>query len=480
MARNRKPATSLLGNERGTLFKHGAVSVALGYPAPYRVGVSSLGFQSVYRALNAVSEVACSRFFAPDGAPQKILTTLETGRAVADMHAVLFSVAYEQELLELVSLFRAMGLAPLAAHRRPADPVVIMGGPLTTVDPRLLFPFADVVATGGADHLFAPLGEALVRSNGDKPFLLASIANRYPGLYVTSLGPFSAETPSPAVSPETPAAAVTWSPDAEFRNLFLVEATRGCRRGCAFCTLSRHSANTPPFHAFSVDQIVRAVPEDAPGVGLVGAAVTDHPEIERLTAILLEKGKRVSLSSIRADRLTLGLATTLRQGGGRTLTLAADGASERLRRRVRKGIREQHLIDAVAIAREAGFQSLKLYAMVGLPGEEASDIDEYAALLVALSRSLKVSTTVQAFVPKPNTPLAHEPMTELRGLMDRLDRLRRLTKGKVNVLPTSPKWSYVDWKIAHAGEKAALMAIDAEAAGGGFAAWKRAVERHML
>ena len=464
-----------LQSESGTIYKQAAVSVAVGYPAPYSVGASSLGFQWVYKLLNAIPEVACARFFMPErGLPDGVVA-LETGRPVADMEAVLFSVACEQELMNIAALLKGMGLPPLAADRDDIHPPVIMGGPLTTVDPRLLAPFADVVATGASDALIAPLGEALIESDGRKQRFLDMLRDVHAGLFVPDGGVLS--FPDLSIPPPRPAAAATWSPLAEFRNLFLVEATRGCRRGCAFCTMSRGAANTPAFHAFPVSDILEAVPDEAPGVGLVGAAVTDHPEIERIVALLSEKGKRVSLSSIRADRLTLSLAEMLREGGGRTVTLAADGASERLRRKVKKGILEKHLTGAVAIAREAGFQSLKIYSMVGLPDETPDDIVEYARLLTELSRCLKVSTTVQAFVPKPSTPLAGQPMTELKEITGRLNLLRRETRGRVKVLPTSPKWSWVDWKIAHSKEKGARIAIDALLAGGGFAAWKKAIER---
>jgi radical SAM superfamily enzyme YgiQ (UPF0313 family) len=477
MAR-RFPISSPLDSEHGTIFKQGAVSVSLGYPAPYRVGVSSLGFQLIYKRLNNVPGLACTRFFMPEqGMPSRV-AALESDRPVSNMQGILFSVACEQELFNIVALLSGMGLSPLASERRESDPPVIIGGPLTMIDPLLPAPFADVVVSGTADHLIDFIGTFLVETRGEKRALLASLESRHtpPDL---SKGKCIHLTQSPELIPDEPASAVTWSPEAEFRNLFLVEATRGCRRRCAFCTMSRSAAHALPFHPYPVAQVLEAIPEEAPGVGLVGAAVTDHPEIERIVALISEKGQRVSLSSIRADRLTLTLARLLRQGGGRTITLAADGASERVRKRVRKGILETHLIEAVERAREAGFQALKIYSMVGLPGEEDADIVEYAKLLVRLSRALKVSTTVQAFVPKPATPLAQYPMTDIRVIADRLALLKRQTKGRVRVLPTSPKWSWVDWRIAHAREKAALVAISAFKKGGKYAAWKHAIARHL-
>ena len=475
----RETAADLLGAEIGTIVKHGASAGAVGYPASYRVGASSLGAQFVYKSLNAVPELSCGRFYLEsDGTSARPPSVLESGRPIADMHWLAFSISCEQELLGIVRLLRAAGIAPLTEDRDDTDPPILAGGPLTTVDPRLVAPLVDIVITGSADDLLRPLGALLVAHRDDKRTLLERAAELSPRIYVPRLHgtPPTPDSPPP---PPMPAAAAVWSEAAELKNLFLVEATRGCRRRCAFCTMSRDAAGSPCFHAFAVEDILAQIPEDAPGVGLVGAAVTDHPEIESLAAQLVSQGKRVSLSSIRADKLTPRLAQLLKESGLRTLTVAADGASERVRRSVRKGITEGHLLAAAALARETGFAGLKIYSMVGLPEETDDDIAEFSTLLLACAAKVRVSATVQAFVPKPGTPLADAPMAETTVLEKRLALLRKLTRGRVRILPTSPKWSVIDWKLSHGGFQAARAAIAADADGADFAAWKRAVKRYI-
>ncbi len=462
--------------EHGTIFRHGSYAAAVGYPAPYAAGASSLGAQFVYKTLNTVPDLTCSRFFLnDDGTAGRPPVTLEFERPISDLHLIAFSISCEQELLGMVRLLRAAGIAPLTADRKQNDPLVIAGGPLTLLDPRLVAPLVDIVVIGPADHLLVPLGELLVSHRKGKADLLERAAAMSPALYIASLNE-TVPTVLPPAPPTRPASAAVWSKDMELSNLFLVEATRGCKRGCAFCTMSKKALRTPCFHAFSVDDIMAEIPDDAPGVGLVGAAVTDHPEIERLTEILVESGRRVSLSSIRADKLTLRLATLLKKGGLRTLTVAADGASESLRRSIHKGIRAEDLLLAADIAEQTGFVGLKIYSMVGLPDETDDDLAEFSFLLLSCAKKIKVSATVQAFVPKPGTPLANAPMASISTLEHRLALLRSKTGGRVRILPTSPKWSHIDWKLAHGGFASARAAVLAEKDGGSFAAWKKALE----
>ncbi|MDD5307352.1 MAG: radical SAM protein [Deltaproteobacteria bacterium] len=466
---------ALLAGERGTIRRETPAIVALGYPAPYGVAVSSLGFQTVYRAWNALPGLTCVRFFAAEG-PGRVgqLLAAETGRPVAAARAIAFSVSCETELQGLVRLLRSAGLSPLAAERGADDPPVIVGGPLTSLDPRLVAPFADAVVVGEAEELLEPLGEAIVSARGRDEFLDAIGTSRC-GLWRSLLEP---EPPEPAVAPVgvLPAFAATWSSAAELKDLFLVEATRGCARACAFCVLARRSGGAGVFRAVPAARILAAVTEGAPGVGLVGAAVTDHPEIEDIVRAVVARGRRASLSSIRADRLTPGLASALVAGGLATITLSADGASQRLRDRIRKGITGDDLARAASVAASAGARNLKIYAMAGLPTEEDEDVLELAALVRSLDARLRLSVAVQAFVPKPGTPLAREPMADPGVIRRRVALLRSALAGRATVLPTSPRWSWLDWKLAHSGRKAALAAVAAERAGGGFGAWRAAIE----
>ena len=276
-----------------------------------------------------------------------------------------------------------------------------------------------------------------------------------------------------------PASVTGGTTSADLKHLFLVDAARVCARGCVFCILARKPSAARAFRPVPAARVLASIPSLAPGVGLVGAAVTDHPEIEDLVARIVASGKRVSLSSVRADRLTPALAAHLATGGLRSVALAADGMSERIRSEIRKGLTADDLGRAAAIAAEAGIRQLKVYAMVGLPGETDDDVAELAALLRGMPPRLEVVAAVQAFVPKPRTKLAAASMAPMADLRRRLDLLKRLSAGRFRVSSTSPRWSWIDWKVAHAAERAGRIAVDAHRGGGGFAAWKAAIGAHL-
>ncbi len=467
--------SNALAGEVGTIRRTAPTRIALGYPASYKVAASSLGYQVVYRIWNEAPAVVCERFF-PDstGRGRNALVTLESGFPVQSAHAIAFSVASEMDIHGVVALLELCGLSPLRAHRGANVAPVIIGGPLTILDPRLVSPLADVVVVGEGEEALPVIRDALADAP-DKETFLASLDGAASGLWIPSLNhepPIAAHAPVDLI----PAFAATWSKHAELKDLFLIEAARGCKRACSFCVMSRRMDQAGPFRAAPVERVLQHIPANAPGVGLVGAAVTDHPDIEQMVDLIVRRGHRVSLSSIRADQLTEQLTRSLVAGGLKSLTLAADGSSEDLRRSVKKGITKDHLFAAVTIAAAHGIRRIKVYSMVGLPGEQDADMEELAGLLKDLSAHLSLSIAVQAFVPKPGTPLANVPMADLPEIRHRLQMLRRLLAGKVRMIPTSPRWSWIDWKIAHMGERAAHAAIEARSHGGTFAAWKRAIE----
>ncbi len=474
-SRNKNRPINCLDGEHGTIFKQAPSVVALGYPAPYSVAVSSLGAQTIYRLLNDIGGIACVRFFMPDqGNPTRPLLTAEDERPVAKAQVIALSVACETELAGVISLLDAAGLEPMANRRTDLDPPVIIGGPLTFLDPQLVAPLADVVIIGESENLLEHLVQAVMNSNGRAEFI--SQLDSIDGIWIPSTN--TPPTFAPPVSLESlPAKAAVWSENAQFKDLFLVEASRGCPRGCAFCVMSARASYAGKFRPVPAEKIFQSIPVDAPGVGLVGAAVTDHPEIEQIVRRIVDNGQRVSLSSIRADKFTPILGRALVDGGLRTLTIAADGSSQRLRESIRKSISADDLLMAAQTAKSMGVKGVKLYSMIGLPGENDEDIEEFVRLIIKMSSIVRVTIAVQAFVPKPCTPLSGVPMEEISVLNRRLSLMKRLIKGKAKMMPTSTRWSWIDWKLAHSGLQAAHIAMDAYKNGENFAAWKQAIKK---
>jgi len=224
------------------------------------------------------------------------------------------------------------------------------------------------------------------------------------------------------------------------------------------------------------ERVLARVPADAPRVGLVGAAVTDHPRLPVILRALVDAGREVGISSLRADRLNDEIVGLLRKGGYRTLTTAADGASERLRDDIQRKTREKHLLRAAELCRTHGLYQLKLYMMLGLPGETMADIEELGRFALELARvAPRLAFGIAPFVAKRNTPLDRQAFAGVAEVDARLARLRALVAGRVELRPTSAKWAWVEYRLAQGGFAAGLAAIRAARAGGRFADWRSAL-----
>jgi radical SAM superfamily enzyme YgiQ (UPF0313 family) len=464
-----------LDEEVGTIRREAPRRVALVYPSPYHIGMSSLGFQAIYGIFNRIDGWAAERAFLPDDvaawrASRLPLVTYEGETPVGDCNVVAFSVAYE---LEVTGLFDCLTLAglPLFAHERGAQhPLVVAGGPLTFSNPLPLGAFVDVVVVGEAESLAGVL-LAAVDAEPDRARLLALLAAT-DGFWVPSIHGERLPAVAKADDALLPARSTVVTPNTELRSMFLIEPERGCSRACTYCVMRR--STNGGMRKVAPDVVLDAIPEHARRVGLVGAAVTDHPKIAEIVRRLVDSGRQIGISSLRADRLTDELVGLLARGGYRTLTTASDGTSERMREVIQRKTKEKHLVRAAELARAHGMRGLKLYEMVGVPGETDDDIDELVRFGRELSKIIPLALGVAPFVAKRNTPLDGAPYAGIREVDDKLERLRKGLRGAVEVRPTSARWAWVEYLLAQGGIEAGRRALVAHQAGGGFAAWKRA------
>ena len=469
-----------LAAEQGTLYAQAELPVALVYPSPYHVGMSSLGFQTIYRELNARPGVAAERAFLPDDvadsrAHRESLCTYESNRPVADFSIVAFSLSYELELAGLVHCLDLAGIPALSAERDVPGrrwPLVVVGGPLTFSNPVPAGPMADVIVMGEAEEAVATLVQAF-RDSSDKRALLETLA-KLPGFFVPAI---HGERPSAVLAADNarlPAFSQIITPHTELSDMFLIEAARGCSRTCTYCVMRR--STNGGMRKVEPDQVLAKIPEHARRVGLVGAAVTDHPRLPAILRALIDSGRSIGVSSLRADRLDDELVGLLAAGGYRTLTTASDGASQRMRDEIRRGTSEEHLRNAARLCRAHGMTALKLYMILGLPGETMADVDDlirFAKELAGIAPRLII--TAASFVAKRNTPLDGSPFEDIAVLEARLSRLRTALRGHAKLSGDSPKWAWVEYRLAQGGFAEGLAALAAARAGGGFAAWKSAL-----
>lgn len=468
-----------VSEEQGVLRKQASLRIALCHPAPYAVGMSSLGFQTIYRQIHLHRDAGADRAFLPDdiGDYRKTglsLLTYETETPVSDYPVAAFSIAYELEITGLLEMLDLSGIPVLRRDRDGRHPLILAGGPLTYSNPAILAPFVDMIIVGEGEeliHAFLDAAAGMAREE-----LLERFSDM-PGCFVPG------QTRRPAqiarVSDERlPACSQIIAKDSVLSSMFLMEPARGCSRGCAYCVMRRQFGGG--MRPVPCEKALASIPDIAGRVGLVGAAVTDHPEIRDMVGRIVAAGREIGISSLRADRLDGELVGLLARGSCRTLTTAADGASQRLRDRLGRQTTESDLVRAAELARGARMQRLKLYVMIGVPGETAEDIEELVRFCKELSRITPLSLSVSSFVAKRNTPLDGAPFEPIPSLTAKLTSIRQGLKGLCDVRAESPRWAWVEYMLSQGGESAGLAAMDAWRAGGGFPSWKKAFARREV
>lgn len=499
----RKKAQALLALEQGSVVKDwgGKISVALVYPNTYAVGMSNLGFQTVYSHLNRLSDVVCERVFFPDSEDvDEYLRTrsapfsLESQRPLSDFDLVGFSVTYEGDYIHVLRLLSMAGIPLRPEARRPQDPLIFMGGVCAFSNPEPIAPFMEFVVVGEAEEIVGEIAAAYREAaKGRDPvrrpreaFLdrLAPIPGIYlPRAYsvrhapdgtVASVVPERHGVPPIVVKRRLPdvnrfeTVSLLKTPRAEFGHMSLLEVGKGCGRGCRFCLEGEVYRPVRHRSLESLRETVAKIAKDGRRVGLVGACVSDYPWIGELMQILEEHGVEVSISSLRADSLTEDLVASLSRGGHRTLTLAPEAGTERLRQVIRKAITDEQLYTACALVRRYGIPNLKCYFMIGLPGETRDDIEAIPDLAARLLERLRVhdpdgrpfghlTLSISSFVPKPWTPFQWVPFDDPRNLEEKLGiikgGLRRLAN--VRVLHENPREASLQALLARGDRRVA-------------------------
>jgi radical SAM superfamily enzyme YgiQ (UPF0313 family) len=470
---------SRLSHEQGTLFKQGDIRVALVYPSPYRLGMSSLGFQTIYRIINQNSPHSAERAFLPENNNTSgPLLTYESENPVGDFDIIAFSLSYELELIGLIECLRLSGLSPLASDRSSGDPLVVVGGPLTFSNPIPSAPFSDVITMGEGEGLILELlneAKHSLHRKSSRQDLMACLSQKE-GFYVPAI---HGDTLLPVAKAEDdilPAYSQIITPDTELSNMHLVEAERGCHRRCTFCVMRR--STNGGMRAASVERILATIPDHAKRVGLVGAAVTDHPQLNEILDSIVSSGRGLGISSLRADRLTETNVSLLKRGGYKTLTVASDGASERLRKAMQKSIKARHLLHAAELAKKFSLRTLKLYMMVGVPDEQPEDIEELIAFCKEVAGITRTALSISPFVAKRNTPLDGTAFAGVDVVEKRLKLLRKGLRGAVDIRSTSARWAWVEYCLAQGNSEMGLAALSAHKRGADFASWRLAIAEH--
>lgn len=461
----------------------GRLPVALAFPGPPRAALSALGWQAVYRLAQPSPWLVMERFFLSAGsAPPR---SQDSSSPLDAFPLAAFSLGYELDGAVLTNALAVSGV-PLLASRRPGFPIIVGGGPLAFLNPAPLAPILDAWFVGEAEAGFVPCLERaaeMILAGADKPSVLSMMA-AWPGFYVPgrSVLPVArAVAPGGRVLAD-PACSSFVSHEAEFKDTLLMEVNRGCPHSCRFCAAG--FVYRPPRQARMEDLKV-IVEETRPRkVGLVGTALTDWNDLPEFLRWLASEKVKFTLSSVRADGITEELLDILRNAGLRTLTLALEGPSSRIRAKANKNLDQDVFLRAVELAAKRGVNHLKTYLIMGWPGEEDADYEELSRFLAEVCRAGKVgggkkgighlTLGVNPLVPKPWTPMQWAPMASQKSLEDRLEWMGAMIKPLrgVRLEGEKPFWARLQGLLARgSGDLAELYVLAGEHG------WREALKR---
>jgi len=481
-------AKGILEKERGVIQKPwgGKITICLLYPNTYHVGMSNLGFQTLYRILNADDDVVCERAFLPEHEDveeyrnsQTPLFSLESQKSLSSFDILAFSISFENDFLNVLTLLELAHIPPESRLRDERYPWVIAGGVAVFLNPEPVSEFFDLFILGEAEEV---IGEFLTvcrqtlsdKKKREKDDFLKNLGG-VEGVYVPKFyrvtyaenGKIEAMDPKPGFPRKVkrrwvpnldqfPTQSTLFTPDTEFKEMALVEVNRGCPRGCRFC------AACFVYHPFRnrslsrLESISREALLEEHRIGLSGTAVSDHPNLLPLCQTILSQRGGISLSSLRVDAVSPSLIQCLREAQDRTVAIAPEAGSERLRKMVKKGYPEEEILKSVDILVENGLSQIKCYFLIGLPSETDEDVKQILLLAKRIRHQIlsnqeirgkrwRIVLSVNPFVPKPATPFQWVPLEEVGELKKKLKMIQKGVQGErgVEMIHDLPKWAYI-------------------------------------
>ncbi|MBF0450206.1 MAG: radical SAM protein [Candidatus Magnetomorum sp.] len=485
----------LIDQETGTLLKdwHQKISVALVFPNAYSVGMSNLGFQTVYRLLNDCAHVVCERVFVDATTQKSGCVSIESGRPLTDFHILAFSLFVESDFIHIVHALRLSEISVYSNQRQANEPLVMAGGVITFLNPEPIAPFIDFFYIGEAECLLPQLFDYLEPSQTRETNL--DHIESLEGIYIPERHSGAVDSrkitrlfvPS-IVNFDTCSSLIT--PLATFENTYLVEVSRGCPHGCRYCGAG-YVYRPPRFR--TLEQLSASIERGsqlAEKIAFMGAAVSDLPFLDRLCEHVYEKKMKLAFSSFRADAMSDQWLAYAVKTGIKTMTIAPDAGSERLRQVVNKGMCESGILSCVEKLVCAGFIHIRIYLMIGLPTETWDDIEETVkfcqtiqSVFVKASRKNhkigRITISLNNFIPKPSTPfqwVGQEPVNVLKKKIHFIKKhVQKIPNVSLQI--DSPRKAMIQALLSCGDRQIAYLIETAYQLKGN---WKQAIKEHNI
>ena len=503
-------------DSRVTINPHAEQKVAIVYPNTYFVGMSNLGLHIIYEEINLRHDCVCERIFLPEKkeleAYDKTKTSLmsvETQRPMHQFDVVAFDVTFEMDYFNIPLMLRHGRVPIMGKDRTEFDPIIIAGGPCATFNPEPFADFIDAFIIGEGEGIVSRVLD-IIRDGKleglDRHAILRQLAD-VSGVYVPSLyvpiysenGVFKGYDIAEGV-PKTikrhfemltsGGETVVATNYTEFGAMYIIEVARGCGRHCRFC-MAGYCFRVPRVRPLEIlKEGVDRAEKLGKKVGLMGAAISDYPEVDELVNYIRSKDMRYSCASLRADSLTQAVVDGLADSGQKTITIAPETGSERLRRVINKGISEEHLKNAATLSAKSGIQHMRLYIMIGLPTETDEDIEAIVGLAERTQAHMaevgckgRLTLSINPFIPKPFTPFQWMAMDNQKTVEKKLQYIKKaLQKNRrIEVLVESPKEAYIQGVLARGDRRlgAVLAACAADRGSKSFKAEMKAAGLDM-
>ncbi len=474
---------SLLSQETGWVKKDwgGKSSVALVYPNAYEIGMGNLAVHAIYELLNRHERIVCERAFLPNTKDMQEhlrsktpILSLESQRPLADFDVIAFSISFENDFLGILPILLTSQIDHRAGSRDDSAPLIIAGGATLTLNPRPLMRIADAVVMGEMeayeDDLIGLIEERLSKVQA------LDLLSKMDGILTSEKMSRPDDEPRRHAKhlDEYKTQTIIHSKRAHFGNMHLIEVERGCPRSCRFCATPVIYGEPRIRSASSVMEMVDHGLKHRKRMGLIGADIMSHPDFIKIGRAIHSKGASFSLSSVRVDAVDEAKAKLLFDSGHRSIALGVEAGSQNLRRKIGKGISDERVLKSSAILAAAGITKLRLYFMIGLPGETVEDVAAIAELSTKVlnvireraprsQRSVACDLTIAPFIPKPGTPFSCERFASQSELKKKVKAIRRLlSKSKgISMRVDSLVDAALEHFLANAGEDAVEFLEDA-------------------